>query len=119
MLSYAELEEYEMAGIIRDHIQLLDDFLQKSYDQKVESIQNDKNIDVWSYWNGSEEVDISVYMIRSGLLLGQKNFNFVKGELIEDLEDELLQKVVQYYSDPEEMNPDIVVMDFEEDRLGA
>ena len=119
MLSYAELEEYEMAGIIRDHIQLLDDFLQKSYDQKVESIQNDKNIDVWSYWNGSEEVDISVYMIRSGLLLGQKNFNFVKGELIEDLEDELLQKIVQYYSDPEEMNPDIVVMDFEEDRLGA
>ncbi len=119
MHSYAELEEYEMAGIIRDHIQLLDEFLQKSYDQKVESIQNDKNIDVWSYWNGSEEVDISVYMIRSGLLLGQKNFNFVKGELIEDLEDELLQKIVQYYSDPEEMNPDIVVMDFEEDHLGA
>lgn len=119
MLAYAENEEFEMAGIIRDHVQLLDDFLQKSYDQKVESIQSDKNIDVWSYWNGNEEVDISVYLIRSGLLLGQKNFNFVKGELIEDLEDELFQKIVQYYSDPEEMNPDIVVMDFEEERLGA
>ncbi|HXH75851.1 MAG TPA: excinuclease ABC subunit UvrC [Bacteriovoracaceae bacterium] len=117
MQAFADAEEFEMAGIIRDHIQLLDEFLTKSYDQKVESIHSDKNIDVWSYWNGSEEVDISLYMIRSGLLLGQKNFNFVKGELIEDLEDELLQKVVQYYSDPEEMSPDIVVLDFEPEKL--
>jgi len=117
MLQYAEGEEFEMAGIIRDHIQLLDDFLQKSYDQKVESIQSDKNIDVWSYWNGDEEVDISLYMIRSGLLLGQKNFHFVKGELIEELSDEILQKIVQYYSDPEEMNPDILVLDFEEEEI--
>ncbi|MFP5387409.1 MAG: excinuclease ABC subunit UvrC [Bacteriovoracia bacterium] len=117
MIHYAEDEEFEMAGVIRDHIQLLDDFLKKSYDQKVESIQSEKNIDVWSYWNGDEEVDISLYMIRSGLLLGQKNFHFVKGELIEELADEILQKIVQYYSDPEEMNPDIVVMDFEEEEI--
>lgn len=117
MMAYAEAEEYEMAGITRDNIQLLDDFLNKSYDQKVETLHTDKNIDVWSYWNGSEEVDISVYMIRSGLLLGQKNFNFVKGELIEELTDEIQQKIVQYYSDPEEMQPDIVVMDFEEDEI--
>lgn len=117
MQSYAEVEEYEMAGVIRDHIQLLDDFLKKSYDQKVESIHSDKNIDVWSYWNGDEEVDISLYMIRSGLLLGQKNFNFVKGELIEELPDEILQKIMQYYSDPEELQPDIVVLDFEEEEI--
>lgn len=117
MQAYAELEEYEMAGVIRDHILLLEEFLKKSYDQKVESIQSDKNIDVWSYWNGDEEVDISLYMIRSGLLLGQKNFHFVKGELIEELTDEILQKIMQYYSDPEEMHPDIVVMDFEEEEI--
>ncbi len=117
MEAYSEAEEYEMAGVIRDHLQLLGDFLNQSYDQKVESIQSDKNIDVWSYWNGDEEVDISVYMIRSGMLLGQKNFNFVKGELIEELGEEILQKVVQYYSDPEEMIPDMVVLDFEESEL--
>lgn len=117
MHAYAEAEEFEMAGVIRDHVQLLQNFLEKSYDQKVESIQSDKNIDVWSYWNGDEEVDISLYMIRSGLLLGQKNFHFVKGELIEELADEILQKIVQYYSDPEEMSPDMVVMDFEEDAI--
>lgn len=117
MMNYAENEEFEMAGIIRDNISLLEEFLEKSFDQKVETLQTDKNIDVWSYWNGPEEVDISVYMIRSGLLLGQKNFNFVKGELIEELEEEILQKIVQYYSDPEEINPEIVVMDFEEELL--
>lgn len=117
MLAYAESEEFEMAGVIRDNVQLLEEFLQKSYDQKVESIQSDKNIDVWSYWNGNEEVDISLYMIRSGLLLGQKNFHFVKGELIEEMSDEILQKVVQYYSDPEEMNPDVLVLDFEENEI--
>jgi excinuclease ABC subunit C len=115
MVSYAETEEFEMAGIIRDHIQLLDDFLAKSYDQKVESINNDKNIDIWSYWNGSEEVDLSVYMIRSGLLLGQKNFHFVKSELIEDFQDEFFQKIVQYYSETSELNPEVVVIDFDEE----
>jgi excinuclease ABC subunit C len=117
MMAFAENEEFEMAGVIRDHIQLLDEFLKKSYDQKVESIQSEKNIDVWSYWNGNEEVDLSLYMIRGGLLLGQKNFHFVKGELIEELADEILQKVMQYYSDPEEMNPDMVVLDFEEEEI--
>ena len=119
MMEYAEGEEFEMAGIIRDHIQLLEGFLRQSYDQKVESIQSDKNIDIWSYWNGNEEVDISLYMIRSGLLLGHKNFNFVKGELIAEMDDEIQQKILQYYSDPEEINPDIVVMDFPEDNISA
>jgi excinuclease ABC subunit C len=119
MNQYAENEEYEMAGIIRDHIALLDEFLQKSYDQKVESLQTDKNIDVWSYWNGEEEVDITIYMIRSGLLLGHKNFNFVKGEVIEEIDQEILSKIVQYYADPEEVTPQMVVLDFEEDEIGA
>ncbi len=119
MTNYAELEEFEMATIIRDHIQLLDDFLEKSFDQKVESLHTDKNIDVWSYWNGNEEVDITVYMIRSGLLLGQKNFNFMKGEVIEEIDQEILSKIVQYYADPEEMTPQMVVMDFEEDEIVA
>ena len=118
MGQYAENEEYEMAAIIRDHAQLLKEFLQKSFDQKVESLQTDKNIDVWSYWNGNEEVDITVYMIRAGLLLGQKNFNFVKGEVIEEIDQEILSKIVQYYADPDEINPEIVVLDFDEAEIG-
>lgn len=114
MNQYAENEEFEMAALTRDNIQILNEFLEKSFDQKVESLHTDKNIDVWSYWNGNEEVDITVYLIRSGLLLGHKNFNFVKGEVIEEIDQEILSKVVQYYADPEQINPEIVVLDFEE-----
>jgi excinuclease ABC subunit C len=117
MVSYAESEEFEMAAIIRDHVQLLQEFLDKSLDQKVESLNAEKNIDVWSYWNGQEEVDITVYMIRSGMLLGQKNFHFVKGEIIQEVDEEILSKIVQYYADPQEINPEMVVMDFEEDEI--
>lgn len=119
MNSFAENEEFEMAAIVRDHLTLLEEFLEKSYDQKVESLESDKNIDIWSYWNGQEEVDLSVYMIRSGMLLGHKNFHFVKGELIEEIEDEVMSKIVQYYSDPEEISPQLVVMDFEEEELSS
>jgi excinuclease ABC subunit C len=117
MLIYSEAEEFEMAAVLRDHIHLLSDFLTKSFDQKVESLQSEKNVDVWAFFNGPEEVDLSLYLIRSGLLLGQKNFHFVKGELIEELRDEIQQKILQYYSDPEELSPDMVVLDFEEDEI--
>lgn len=117
MGQYAENEEFEMAALTRDNIQILNEFLEKSFDQKVESLNTDKNIDVWSYWNGNEEVDITVYMIRSGLLLGHKNFNFVKGEVIEEIDEEILSKVVQYYADPEQVNPEMVVLDFEETEI--
>jgi excinuclease ABC subunit C len=114
MIQYAEDEQFEMAALTRDNIQILNEFLEKSFDQKVESLNSEKNIDVWSYWNGNEEVDITVYLIRSGLLLGHKNFNFVKGEVIEEIDEEILSKVVQYYADPDQVNPEIVVLDFEE-----
>ena len=119
MESFAENEEFEMAAIIRDHISYLDEFLQKSFDQQVESLNSEKNIDIWSYYNGSEEVDISIYMIRSGMLLGQKNFNFVKSELIEELDQEILSKIVQYYAGPEEINPQIVVLDYDEQDISS
>lgn len=119
MSQYAENEEFEMAALTRDNIQILNEFLEKSFDQKVESLNTDNNIDVWSYWNGNEEVDITVYMIRSGLLLGHKNFNFVKGEVIEEIDEEILSKVVQYYADPEQVNPEMVVLDFEESEIAS
>lgn len=118
MNEYAEKEEYEMCGIIRDNTLLLENFLTHAFDQKVESIQDDKNIDIWAYYNGNDEIDISVYMIRSGMLLGQKNFHFVKGELIEELTEEVFQKIVQYYSELEIMAPEIVVLDTPEEMLG-
>lgn len=117
MHAYAENEEFELAAMMRDYTLILDEFLQKSFDQKVESLNSEKNIDVWSFWNGPEEVDMSVYLIRSGMLLGQKNFHFVKSELIEEMDQEILSKVVQYYADADEVNPEIVVLDFADEEI--
>lgn len=117
MMDFADNEEFEQAAILRDNFMILNEFLEKSVSQKVESLEADKNIDLWSYWEGYEEVDISVYMIRSGLLLGHKNFNFVKSELIEDLEEEVTQKILQYYSRPDEILPSVAVIDFPEENL--
>jgi excinuclease ABC subunit C len=117
MMAYAEREEFEMAAILRDNFLVLSEFLEKFTAQKVESLETDQNIDLWSYWEGMEEVDISVYMIRSGLLLGHKNFNFVKSELIQDLEDEIVQKILQYYLAPDELLPSLAVIDFPDEGL--
>jgi len=117
MQSFAESEEFEMAAITRDNVQFLESFLTQSYDQKVESLESDKNVDLWSFWQGEEEVDLSVYLIRSGMLLGQKNFNFMKSEMIEDLESEILTKIMQYYSTSDELNPEIVVLDFSDETM--
>lgn len=117
MLNYSENEEFEHAAMLRDHLQLLENFLSQSYDQKVESLKEDINMDVWSYWDGSEEVDLSIYMIRGGLLLGHKNFNFVKGELLDEIQEEVLQKIYQYYSDPDELIPEQIVVDIESNTL--
>jgi excinuclease ABC subunit C len=114
---FSEAEEFEMAAITRDYLQFLETFLTQSYDQKVESIDSDKNIDLWSFWDGGDEVDLSIYLIRSGMLLGQKNFNFIKSEMIEELGAEILTKIMQYYSAADEVNPQIVVLDFAEEEM--
>lgn len=117
MMSLAENEEYEHAAIIRDHLQLLEDFVKQSFDQQVESLDDEKNLDVWAFFEGAEEIDFSVYMIRSGMLLGQKNFSFVKSELIEEMSEEIIQKIWQYYEGSEELVPEMIIVDRESEEL--
>jgi excinuclease ABC subunit C len=119
MHQLAEDEQFEQAALMRDHLHLLEEFLEKSFDQKVETLHTDKNIDIWSFWNGADEIDLCIYMIRSGMLLGHKNFQFVKSEAIEEIEQEILSKILNYYSDPEEIVPESVVIDFEQEELTA
>ncbi len=117
MMSLAENEEYEHAAIIRDHLQLLEDFVKQSFDQQVESLDDEKNLDVWAFYEGAEELDFSVYMIRSGMLIGQKNFSFVKSELIEEIGEEIIQKIWQYYEGSEELVPEMIIVDRENEEL--
>ena len=73
MMSYAEGEEFEKAAVIRDQLEVLEEFLEKNNSQSVENL-DEQFMDVIAYYDGSEDIDISIYMIRSGNLLATRTF---------------------------------------------
>ncbi len=111
MMDYAENEKFEQAALLRDYIETLDEFCQNSYQQNVE-LQHNKDLDVIGYYVGSEELDISIYMVRNGHLLGHKNFNFLKDDFLDNYEVEIKQILIQYYSQTEMIPPDEIVTSF-------
>lgn len=115
MEEYAENEQFERAAIVRDHLDVLNAFLQQSYDQHVESLKDENDVDVWAAYQGTEEFDFSLYMIRGGMLIGQKNFNFLVSDLAEDLGEEMRVFLLQYYADPEQIAPPLVILDSPEE----
>lgn len=117
MEELAESEEFERAALIRDNIDVLEQFLEQSYRQQVESLKDEKDVDIWSFFRGNDEVDFSLYMIRGGMLLGQKNFNFLSASLEEDLTVELQGVLMQYYSDEEQVMPEKIILDADEEEL--
>lgn len=117
MQHLAESEEFERAALIRDNIDVLEQFLEQSYRQQVESLKDEKDVDIWSFFKGSDEADFSLYMIRGGMLLGQKNFNFLSSSLEEDLAQELQGVLMQYYTDEEQVMPEKIILDADDNEL--
>jgi excinuclease ABC subunit C len=117
MQSAAESEEFERAAIIRDHLELLEEFIDQATQQNVESLKDEKDVDVWASWQGEEEFDFSVYMVRRGMLIGQKNFHFPVSDLREEMEEEMRVFLLQYYADPSEVAPQMVVLDAPDENL--
>lgn len=116
MLNAAEKEEFEHAAIIRDNISTLTEFSEQSFSQNVEVGAN-KNIDIIAYHIGEFEIDISVYIMRSGILLGHKNYHFQKGDNEEECKEIFLNFVYQYYSQSAESLPEKVTLDLDSDSL--
>lgn len=116
MTNAAEKEEFEYAAMIRDNIQLLNEFTQQSFAQNVE-LEQDKSLDIMAYHIGEFELDISVYIMRGGILLGHKNFHFHKGDSSEESEDIFLNFVYQYYSQSVESLPDKVVLSIQDESM--
>lgn len=110
MMEHAEKEEFELAGIVRDYLEELDEFAQKSFEQSVESLSS-SNCDIVSYYVGDEEIDISLYLIRQGNLIGHKNFNFLNADLFDETENEIVQAMLQYYSQNSDVLPDRIITD--------
>ncbi len=114
MFDASESEEFERAASLRDDLTLLNHFIGNSRQENAEFF-DDKNLDVVAFYQGEEEVDISIYMMRNGLLLGHKNFSFSNLDLTDEVLDEVLNFLFQYYAETYDILPDIVVTQFSEE----
>ena len=115
MLEAADREEFEYAAMIRDNIEVLNRFSEFSQQGNVELLGDLRNVDVVAYYEGEIEVEISVYLIRNGLLLGHKNFHFPVVDCTDTVESEVINFMFQYYTSGTESLPEVVVVDFDKE----
>ncbi len=113
MIDSADNEEFEKAAQLRDNLQILNEFHEKRSSQDVESLDQE-NVDIISYYEGEEEVDMSIYLIRSGALLGHKNFHFSKFDTYEEIQDEVIRFLLQYYYETSEKMPELLITPFKD-----
>ncbi|MCF8058682.1 MAG: excinuclease ABC subunit UvrC [Bacteriovoracaceae bacterium] len=108
----AESEEFEHAAMIRDNLEVLQRFMEFGNQENAEINGTAKNIDIVSYHVGEIEVDLAIYLVRNGLLLGHKNFHFPVVDCSEEIESEVINFIFQYYSSGGESLPEIIVTEF-------
>lgn len=114
MLESAKDELFEKAASIRDQLVQLDSFMSTSFKQDVEFL-HEKDMDVISYYVGDKDVDISIYLVRHGNLLGQRNFYFSTLDLFDDIQTEVVQYVLQYYAQNDEVLPSSIFLSTEDE----
>lgn len=110
----AEAEEFERAAQIRDNLQILGEFA-NNFKQTNAELDNEKDIDIVAFYQGEIEVDLSIYMMRNGILLGHKNFSFANIDIEESLEDSVMNFLFQYYSNTYDSLPQLIVTQFKEE----
>ncbi|MCY4645108.1 MAG: excinuclease ABC subunit UvrC [Bacteriovoracales bacterium] len=106
-------EAFERAALIRDAIHKLEQFT--GFQQKNAEIHKGvRDADYIAYHRGEIEVDVSLYILRHGMIWGHKNFHFPLGDIMDDLERVLASGLLQYYSDSKESLPKRIIVDMEE-----
>ncbi len=115
MYQFAENEEFEKAASIRDSIQMLNEFINQSVQQNAEDLKGERSIDVIGIFKGDEEVELSFFIVRNGLLLGSKNFSF-SSLLTDDLDEEIERYLLQYYEKTNDSLPSRIVFPFNKER---
>ncbi|OUR98652.1 excinuclease ABC subunit C [Halobacteriovorax marinus] len=112
MHELAHNEQYESAAMMRDNIQLLNEFLNFSKQTNAEIKDDQKDIDVVAFHVGDIEIEISVYMMRKGVLLGHKNFHFPKVDCNDEIPSEVAQFLFQYYTTTFDSAPQKIITPF-------
>lgn len=116
MLTHAEQEEFEQAALLRDHVETLESFLNSSLQKNAEIPGKELDLDIVSYFIGEEEIDIAIYVVRKGMLLGHKNFSLLLVDCGDDLKESLRNYIFQYYDNTLDTLPNLVILE-EEDKL--
>lgn len=114
MFMASDNEEFELAAQIRDNLKIVTDF-RGNFRQDNAEMDGEKNIDIIAFYQGEIEVDISIYMMRNGILLGHKNFNFSNLDIEESLNDQVMNFLFQYYSNTFDSPPDHIVTHFSDE----
>lgn len=115
MMAAAENEDFERAAMLRDQYQMLQEFIREAHQKNAELHGEVQNVDVLAYHVGDIEVDISLYMIRNGTLLGHKTFHFACADIMGEVQAEVLTYMLQYYTSTFESLPDVLIVPFTEE----
>lgn len=102
MFIASEKEEFERAAILRDSHAELGRFFSDYTRQNVQR-GIDKNIDLISYFEGEDEVDLCFYFIRAGQLRGEESFYFEKDKTLDEVEEQILSFIYQYYQERQDL----------------
>jgi len=108
MMIAAENEEFEKAAQIRDSLTMLTEFA-NNFKQSNAELDRERNIDIVAYYQGEIELDLSIYMMRNGVLLGHKNFSFSNLEILDSVEESVNNFLFQYYSSTYDSLPQLIV----------
>lgn len=114
MIVAAENEEFEKAAQIRDSLTVLTEFA-NNFKQANAELDRDRNIDIVAFYQGEIEVDLSIYMMRNGVLLGHKNFSFSNLEILDSLEESINNFLFQYYSSTFDSLPQLIITQMSEE----
>ncbi len=117
MIASANNEEFERAALLRDYIKTLKEFTDTAYQKNVEFLNREKDIDVASYYQLKDEVDVSIYIIRNGILFGHKNFDFNINQYMQKhntVKNNIYNIIFQYYSKTSDTLPRHLIMPFED-----
>ncbi len=116
MEMHAEKEEFEKAAFLRDSIECIKSFLDYTKEKTVEMegllSKGYKNVDLIAYFEGELELDISIYLMRNGILLGQKTFHFPLADMENPSEEEVLTFLIQYYTATLDELPELILSPF-------
>ncbi|MFW5887897.1 MAG: excinuclease ABC subunit UvrC [Bacteriovoracia bacterium] len=116
MHGFASQEEFEAAAILRDNIETLKSFLSHSYKQHAELIGEERSMDFVNFYGGPYEIDMSIYFMRGGILLGHKNYHFSSlGE--DEIQNTVMGALLQYYTNNDQSLPKAIIVPFAKEEL--